>query len=48
MLKHPRAPSNSLGLMDYQHADHEQLMKRLRSAETANEVMALLFLEKRS
>jgi hypothetical protein len=37
-LKHPRAPSNSLGLMDYQSADHEQLMKRLRSAQTSNEV----------
>ncbi|KAJ4870786.1 Topless-related protein 2 [Raphanus sativus] len=38
VLKHPRAPSNSLGLMDYQNADHEQLMKRLRSAQTSNEV----------
>ncbi|CAF1933817.1 topless-related protein 2-like [Brassica napus] len=36
-LKHPRPPSNSLGLMDYQNAaDHDQLMRRLRSAQ--NEV----------
>ncbi|KFK27551.1 hypothetical protein AALP_AA8G398300 [Arabis alpina] len=38
MLKHSRPPSNSLGMMDYQSADHEQLMKRLRSGPTADEV----------
>ncbi|MCI00172.1 topless-related protein 2-like, partial [Trifolium medium] len=32
VLKHPRAPSNTLGMMDYQNADPEQLMKRLRSS----------------
>ncbi|KAJ0264269.1 Topless-related protein 2 [Hirschfeldia incana] len=37
-LKHPRPPSNSLGLMDYPNADHDQLMRRLRSAQTGNEV----------
>ncbi|VVB00946.1 unnamed protein product [Arabis nemorensis] len=38
MLKHPRPPSNTLGMMDYQSADHEQLMKRLRSGPTGDEV----------
>ncbi|XP_019088639.1 PREDICTED: topless-related protein 2 [Camelina sativa] len=38
MLKHPRPSSNSLGMMDYQSADHEQLMKRLRSGPTGDEV----------
>lgn len=32
VLKHPRTPSNTLGMMDYQNADHEQLLKRLRSS----------------
>ncbi|KAK6930217.1 WD40 repeat [Dillenia turbinata] len=37
VLKHPR-PSGGLGMMDYQSADHEQLMKRLRSAQSVDEV----------
>lgn len=38
LLKHPRAPSNTLGMMDYQGSDHEQLIKRLRSAQSVDEV----------
>lgn len=45
MLKHPRPPSNSLGMMDYQSADHEQLMKRLRSGPTGDEVIILLIVD---
>ncbi|KAL6293086.1 hypothetical protein ACE6H2_001228 [Prunus campanulata] len=37
-LKHPRPPSNALGMIDYQSSDHEQLMKRLRSAQSVDEV----------
>ncbi|KAK6913734.1 WD40 repeat [Dillenia turbinata] len=37
VFKHPR-PSGGLGMMDYQSADHEQLMKRLRSAQSVEEV----------
>ncbi|XP_061369331.1 topless-related protein 2-like isoform X1 [Gastrolobium bilobum] len=36
-LKHPRTP-NAFGMMDYQNNDHEQLMKRLRSAQSVDEV----------
>lgn len=45
MLKHPRPPSNSLGMMDYQSADHEQLMKRLRSGPTGDEVITFLMVD---
>lgn len=45
MLKHPRPPSNSLGMMDYQSADHEQLMKRLRSGPTGDEVIIFLMVD---
>ncbi|XP_057415729.1 topless-related protein 2 [Lotus japonicus] len=38
VLKHPRTPSNTLGMMDYQNADHDHLMKRLRSAPSVDEV----------
>ncbi|CAN6548274.1 unnamed protein product [Malus baccata var. baccata] len=37
-LKHPRTPSNALGMGDYPNSDHEQLMKRLRSAQPVDEV----------
>ncbi|TKY72557.1 Topless-related protein 2 [Spatholobus suberectus] len=37
VLKHPRTP-NALGMMDYQNNDHEQLMKRLRTAQSVDEV----------
>ncbi|KAK7329494.1 hypothetical protein VNO77_23664 [Canavalia gladiata] len=37
ILKHSRTP-NALGMMDYQNNDHEQLMKRLRSAQSVDEV----------
>lgn len=39
VLKHPRTPSNTLGMMDYQNADHDHLMKRLRSAPSVDEVL---------
>ncbi|KAJ4957139.1 hypothetical protein NE237_013922 [Protea cynaroides] len=38
ILKRPRTPPNSLGMVDYQNTDHEQLMKRLRSAQPIDEV----------
>lgn len=43
ILKRPRTP-NALGMVDYQTADSDQLMKRLRSAtQTVDEVIILLF-----
>ncbi|GLT45730.1 hypothetical protein SLA2020_195400 [Shorea laevis] len=41
VLKHPRTPSNTLGMLDYQSSDHEQLMKRLRSTQPVDEVTYL-------
>ncbi|KAI9122848.1 hypothetical protein K1719_005737 [Acacia pycnantha] len=38
VLKHSRTPSNALGMMDYQNNDHEQIMKRLRPAQSVDEV----------
>ncbi|XP_022722525.1 topless-related protein 2-like isoform X2 [Durio zibethinus] len=38
VLKHPRTPSNTLGMIEYGSTDHEQLMKRLRSAQFVDEV----------
>ncbi|KAF7837781.1 topless-related protein 2 [Senna tora] len=38
ILKHSRTPSNAPGMMDYQNNDHEQIMKRLRSAQSVDEV----------
>ncbi|PIA44283.1 hypothetical protein AQUCO_01700115v1 [Aquilegia coerulea] len=32
IVKRPRTPPTSLGMVDYQSAEHEQLMKRFRSA----------------
>ena len=39
VLKHPRTSSNALAMMDYQSPEHEQLMKRLRSAQSGDEVL---------
>ncbi|ESW35338.1 hypothetical protein PHAVU_001G227000 [Phaseolus vulgaris] len=38
ILKHPRTPPITSGMVDYQNADHEQLMKRLRPAPSPEEV----------
>ncbi|CAO2832842.1 unnamed protein product [Amaranthus hypochondriacus] len=38
MLKRPRTPPATLGMVDYQNPDHEQLMKRLRPAQSVEEV----------
>ncbi|XP_074276734.1 topless-related protein 3-like [Silene latifolia] len=38
ILKRPRTPPGTLGLVDYQNPDHEQLMKRLRPAQSVEEV----------
>ncbi|KAI3770509.1 hypothetical protein L6452_01645 [Arctium lappa] len=37
-LKRPATPSATLGMTEYQSADHEQLMKRLRTAQPVDEV----------
>ncbi|XWS08546.1 hypothetical protein CRYUN_Cryun40dG0011800 [Craigia yunnanensis] len=37
-LKHPRTPSNTLGMIEYASTDHEQLMKRLRSVQSVDEI----------
>ncbi|KAG6701327.1 hypothetical protein I3842_08G159800 [Carya illinoinensis] len=38
ILKHPRTPPGTPGIVDYQSNDHEQLMKRLRPAQSVEEV----------
>ncbi|KAL3030319.1 hypothetical protein AAZX31_03G213500 [Glycine max] len=38
ILKRPRTPPTTPGMADYQNADHEQLMKRLRPAPSVEEV----------
>ncbi|KAG5044256.1 hypothetical protein JHK87_008171 [Glycine soja] len=38
ILKRPRTPPTTAGMADYQNADHEQLMKRLRPAPSVEEV----------
>ncbi|KAF2307284.1 hypothetical protein GH714_026099 [Hevea brasiliensis] len=38
VLKRPRTPPTAPGMVDYQSPDHEQLMKRLRPAQTVEEV----------
>ncbi|KMT14269.1 hypothetical protein BVRB_4g076250 [Beta vulgaris subsp. vulgaris] len=38
ILKRPRTPPATLGMVDYQNPDHEQLMKRLRPAQSVEEV----------
>ncbi|MCI31204.1 topless-related protein 3-like, partial [Trifolium medium] len=37
ILKRPRTPSTTPGMVEYQSADHEQLMKRLRPAPSVEE-----------
>lgn len=37
-LKRPITPPTTLGMLEYQAADHEQLMKRLRPAQSVEEV----------
>lgn len=39
ILKHPRTPPATPGMVDYQSPDHEQLIKRLRSSQSIEEVM---------
>lgn len=41
MLKRPITPPATLGMVEYQNADHEQLMKRLRPAQSVEEVILL-------
>ncbi|CDP17223.1 unnamed protein product [Coffea canephora] len=38
ILKRPITPPATLGMVDYQNAEHEQLMKRLRPAQSVEEV----------
>ncbi|KAG6599201.1 Topless-related protein 3, partial [Cucurbita argyrosperma subsp. sororia] len=38
ILKHARTPPTNPGMVDYQNPEHEQLMKRLRSAQSVEEV----------
>ncbi|KAL3538214.1 hypothetical protein ACH5RR_001580 [Cinchona calisaya] len=38
LLKRPITPPATLGMVEYQNADHEHLMKRLRSAQSVEEV----------
>ncbi|KAA8545214.1 hypothetical protein F0562_019998 [Nyssa sinensis] len=38
LLKRPITPPATLGMVDYQSTDHEQLMKRLRPAQSVEEV----------
>ncbi|KDP23430.1 hypothetical protein JCGZ_23263 [Jatropha curcas] len=38
VLKRPRTPPTAPGIVDYQSPDHEQLMKRLRPAQSIEEV----------
>ncbi|GMP40066.1 hypothetical protein CsSME_00010655 [Camellia sinensis var. sinensis] len=38
ILKRPITPPATLGMVDYQSTDHEQLMKRLRPAQSVEEV----------
>ncbi|XP_007035675.2 PREDICTED: topless-related protein 2 isoform X3 [Theobroma cacao] len=38
VLKHPRTASNMLGMIEYGSTDHEHLMKRLRTAQSVDEV----------
>lgn len=37
VLKHPRPSSTALGMIDYQNSDHEQLIKRLRTAQSVDD-----------
>lgn len=43
-MKRPRTPPAAPGMVDYPSTDHEQLMKRLRSAQSVEEVIFSRFL----
>ena len=43
ILKRPRTPPANPGMIDYQNADHEQLMKRLRPGHSVEEVTLMNF-----
>lgn len=43
ILKRPRTPPATPGIVDYQSTDHEQLMKRLRPAQSVEEVILKMF-----
>lgn len=43
ILKRPRTPPAAPGMVDYQSSDHEQLMKRLRPAQSVEEVTRNIF-----
>lgn len=43
ILKRPRTPPATPGIVDYQSTDHEQLMKRLRPAQSVEEVILKIF-----
>lgn len=42
-LKRPITPPATLGMLEYQNADHEHLMKRLRPAQSVEEVIVNSF-----
>ena len=43
ILKRPRTPPATPVIVDYQSTDHEQLMKRLRPAQSVEEVILKIF-----
>ncbi|KAH7513409.1 hypothetical protein FEM48_Zijuj12G0196900 [Ziziphus jujuba var. spinosa] len=43
VLKRPRTPVNALGITDYTGTEHEQLIKRLRSAQSVDEALLKSF-----
>lgn len=43
ILKRPRTPPATPGIVDYQNTDHEQLMKRLRPGHSVEEVILINF-----
>ena len=43
ILKRPRTPPANPGMVDYQNADHDQLMKRLRPGHSVEEVTLMNF-----
>jgi hypothetical protein len=43
ILKRPRTPPATPGIVEYQSTDHEHLMKRLRPAHSVEEVILKIF-----
>lgn len=43
ILKRPRTPPATSAMVDYQNADHEPLMKRLRPGHSVEEVTSMNF-----